>query len=252
MNVDINGLSVKYKNNGRENTALDRLSLYIKEGETCAVIGPSGCGKTTLIYVLSGILKDFTGEALLGGAAVDPKRQHIGLIPQNCGLLEWADVYRNAIIGIKTARTNAKPNRKNVISFLNKIGLGGYETKYPGSLSGGERQRVSIARAFLMKPDILLMDEPFSSLDAITREEMQHVFLNLLTDKPTTTLIVTHSIEEAIYLGQSIAVMSPAPGRIMEVVRNPLFGQKHLRVSEDFYRSIIELRKKAKEIWLNY
>jgi ABC-type nitrate/sulfonate/bicarbonate transport system ATPase subunit len=251
MNVDIQGLSVSYKNKRGDTLAIGGLDLHLEAGETCAVIGPSGCGKTTLVYVLSGIIKDYNGEALLNGRKADPKRQRIGLIPQSCGLLEWADVYHNAALGMKLAGQDAKPDREAVISFLHKIGLGGLERAYPGTLSGGQRQRVAIARALLMKPDILLMDEPFSALDAITREEMQRVFLNLWSERPVTSVIVTHSIEEAFCLGQSIAVMSPAPGRIAEKINNPLFGQKGLRTSDMYYRSVIEMRKKAKELWKN-
>jgi NitT/TauT family transport system ATP-binding protein len=251
LNVDVRGLSVTYKSIAGDTPALDDVSLHVDAGETCAVIGPSGCGKTTLMHVLSGIITDFCGEALLNGSPVNPKRQHIGLIPQSCGLLEWADVYHNAVLGMRIARPEEKIDRQYVMSFLKRLGLGGHDLKYPGSLSGGERQRTAVARAFLMRPDLLLMDEPFSSLDAITREEMQDVFLIVWTDHPVTAVIVTHSIEEALYLGQSIAFMSPAPGRIIKTIRSPLFGQRKLRTSEQYYRSVAEMRNKAKELWSN-
>lgn len=248
MNVDVRNLSVTYRNINGNTRALSGLGLHVDGGETCAVIGPSGCGKTTLLYVLAGVIKGFSGEALLDGAPPNPKRHRIGLIPQYYGLLEWADVMHNAALGRSISRPGLKDKRA-VTSFLSSIGLGGLERKYPGALSGGQRQRVAIARAFLMQPDILLMDEAFSALDAITREEMQDLFLRLWSEAPVTSIIVTHSIEEALCLGQSVAVMSPAPGRIVEIVRNPLFGKKGLRASDNYYKSVAELKTRAGELW---
>lgn len=249
LNIDIRGLCVSYSGSGADTPALSGLDLKLKAGGTCAVIGPSGCGKTTLLYVLSGIIKAFRGVALLGGEPADPRRQRIGLIPQDYGLLEWAKVYHNATLGTRIASPHAKPDRREVMSFLSAIGLGGLERKYPGALSGGQRQRVAIARAFLMKPGVLLMDEAFSALDAITREQMQDLFLKLWNDNPVTSVIVTHSIEEALCLGGSIAVMSPAPGRVAEIISNPLFGKRGLRESAQYYSLVAELREKAKRLW---
>lgn len=251
MDVDIRGLIVTYGRGNGGTTALAGLDLHVSAGETCAVIGPSGCGKTTLLYVLSGIISEFRGKALLGGEAIDPRRQRIGLIPQDYGLLEWADVYHNAVLGQRISRPGMSPDRQRVISFLDSIGLGGLEHKYPGSLSGGQRQRAAIARAFLTEPDILLMDEAFSALDAITREGMQDLFLDIWSERPVTSLIVTHSIEEALCLGKTIAIISGAPGRVAAVLENPLFGERGLRTSQGFYDAVIALRKKAKELWAN-
>ena len=141
MNIEIKGLSVKYKNERKEVLAIDGLNLSVDSGGICSLIGPSGCGKTTLLYALSGIIKNFSGEALLNGNPADPKRQRIGLVTQNYALLEWANVYRNAVLGAEIKGLNI--DKKEVSSFLSKAGLAGLERKYPCSLSGGQRQRVS-------------------------------------------------------------------------------------------------------------
>lgn len=247
MNIEIKDLSVKYKNFKDEVKAVDNLDLTVDSGEICALIGPSGCGKTTMLYVLSGIIKNYTGEVLLGGDPVDPKLQRLGLVPQNYALLDWANVYDNAALGASITRRNI--NKQEITSFLSEIGLMGLEKKYPNTLSGGQKQRVSIARAFLMRPDILLMDEPFSALDTITREEMQDVFYDVWHKYKPTVIFVTHSIEEAVCIGQKIAIMSPAPGRIIRIVDNPLFECKCKRTSREHFDFILMVRKYAEKSW---
>jgi len=247
LNIEIKGLSVKYKNERKEVLAVDNLNLSVDSGGICSLIGPSGCGKTTLLYALSGIINNFSGEALLGGIPADPKRQRIGLVTQNYALFEWANVYRNAALGADIKGIII--DKKEVSSFLSKAGLAGLERKYPRSLSGGQRQRVSIARAFLMRPDVLLMDEPFSALDAISRENMQNVFLDVWSKYNPTVIFVTHSIEEAVFLGQKIAVMSVSPGHIERTIENPLFGLDNKRATQDYYDFILTVRKNVETLW---
>lgn len=247
MNIEIRGLCVRYGHGAACNTAIEGFDLFVKSGETCAVIGPSGCGKTTLIHVLSGIIKGYEGAALLNGIPADPRRQRIGLIPQGCGLFEWLSVLQNAELGVKTS--GMKAQRQETLRMLSRLGLEGTEKRYPNTLSGGQKQRTAMARTLLRKPDILLMDEPFSSLDAITREIVQDVFLSIWSESPVTAVIVTHSMEEAVYLGRNIVVMSCAPGRVAALFQNPLFGQRRLRKSRCYYDLVAELRKQAKELW---
>lgn len=247
MDVEVKGLSVKYINEGRETPALEGLDLSVDSGRICSLIGPSGSGKTTLLYVLSGIIKKFNGKVLLGGVPADPKLQRIGLVTQNYSLLEWKNVYGNAALGMEIK--DKKTDKQEISSFLSKIGLTGFERKYPCSLSGGERQRVAIARAFLMKPDILLMDEPFSALDALTRENMQYIFLDVWNRYRPTVIFVTHSVEEAVFLGQKIAIMSAGPGRIEQVLENPLFGLENKRISEGYSDFILAVRKSVETLW---
>jgi NitT/TauT family transport system ATP-binding protein len=247
--IDIEALSVTYKTERGEFPAVDGLDLHMDKGDICALIGPSGCGKSTLLYVLSGIIAPNGGRALIAGQPVNPKAQRIGLVPQSYGLLDWADVTRNATLGLRVKGDDISEAMPAVSHMLEKLGLTALQRKYPRQLSGGQRQRVAIARAFLMRPDVLLMDEPFSALDAITREDMQDVFLGVWREYAITTLFVTHSIEEAAYLGRRIAVMSPAPGRIVRVIDNPLFGQSDLRLSPGFYSFVMKLRETVKKDW---
>lgn len=248
--VTIDKLTVKYNTPSGDLTALRGISLRLARGEICAVIGPSGCGKSTLLHVLSGIVKGYEGQVLINGSPVNPRAQKIGLIPQNYGLLEWETVYGNILLGLRLKRENIKRHREAVEAVVEALGIGGLMDRYPSGLSGGQRQRVSIARAFVMDPDLLLMDEPFSALDAITREEMQELFVRFWKSRRVSTLFVTHSIEEALYIGERIAVFTPAPGRISRVMDNSAFGLQELRFNKLFYDLTLDLRKIVKEEWL--
>jgi NitT/TauT family transport system ATP-binding protein len=247
--IDVEGLSVKYRSKEGEFPAVHDFSIKLEKGDICAIIGPSGCGKSTFLYVLSGIITNYEGKVLIAGKPANPKLQRIGLIPQNYGLLEWADVYNNVTLGLDIKRCGIKEYRAYIAYILDRMGLAALKSKHPRSLSGGQRQRVSIARSFILKPDILLMDEPFSALDAITREEIQDLFLNIWKENSVSTIFVTHSIEEAVYLGRKIAIMSPSPGRILNIFDNPLFGRDNLRMSHEYYSFTMEIRRMVKGVW---
>lgn len=247
--IDIKALDVTYKTDKGDYPAVQGLDLHIDKGDICALIGPSGCGKSTLLYVLSGIISQNGGEALIDGQQVDPRKQRIGLVPQHYGLLDWADVTHNATLGLKVKGADVSADEPFITELFERLGLQALKNKYPRQLSGGQRQRVAIARSFIMRPDVLLMDEPFSALDALTREDIQDLFLSVWQEHATTTLFVTHSIEEAVYLGRKIAVMSPAPGRIVRELDNPLFGKSDLRLSRAFYAFVMDLRAMVKEDW---
>jgi len=239
--ISIKDLSVKYQSNLGETLALDKINIDIASGDIYTFIGPSGCGKSTLLYVLSGILTEYGGTVTINGRAVDPRTQRIGLILQNYGLLPWKNVYQNTMLGlrIKHDRTDLDDYSRYI---LNELGIADLLQRYPRELSGGQQQRVAIARAFIMKPDLLLMDEPFSALDAITREEMQALFLDIWQRHSVTTIFITHSVDEALYLGRKIVVLSDAPGRIMEVVDNPCFQLDNLRFRDEYYAMSVRLR----------
>lgn len=239
--IVINDLSVKYRSQSEETLALDRLNFDIKTGEIYTFIGPSGCGKSTLLYVLSGILKDYSGQVSIDGREIDPKTLRIGLILQNYGLLPWKNVYKNTMLGMKIKNDQQKLDDYSSY-ILSQLGIDHLLDRYPKELSGGQQQRVAIARAFILKPDLLLMDEPFSALDAITREEMQELFLKIWKQNSVTTVFITHSVDEALYLGSKIVVFSQAPGRILEVLDNPCFQQDNLRFRDEYYEMSMKLR----------
>ncbi len=223
--IRVSNLTFSYDTaEGGKITALSDLSLHVPRGGTCAVIGPSGCGKSTLLRILAGVEHRFTGTVTLEDAPVDPMRHVIGFIPQNYGLLPWKTVQDNIRLSwrVKHPDRSVPPEESEMLS---RLGLDEpLLHRFPRELSGGQQQRASLARAFLLQPDVLLMDEPFSALDAITREEMQAVFFSLWHAHNVTTVLVTHYVEEALYLGQRIVVLTAAPGRVASVIENPFFA----------------------------
>lgn len=239
--IEVKDLSVKYGGKNEEVPALDKINIEIATGEIYTFIGPSGCGKSTFLYVLSGIFRDYTGTVLIDGRPVDPSKQRIGLILQNYGLLPWKNVYQNIMLGLKIKGQGRQDQYHHYI--LQQLGIDQLLDRYPKELSGGQQQRVAIARAFLLQPDILLMDEPFSALDAISREEMQELFLKIWQEHNVTTVFITHSVDEALYLGSKIVVFSAAPGRIMQVLDNPCFQLDNLRNQDKYYDMSMQLRK---------
>ena len=244
--IEIRDLSVKYKVKKEEVPALEKININMETGDIYAFIGPSGCGKSTLLHVLSGILKDYKGTAEIAGNKIDPKLHRIGLVLQNYGLLPWKNVYDNAVMGLKIKGEKTNGYEKYI---LEKLGLSELVKRYPKELSGGQKQRVAIARAFILKPDLLLMDEPFSALDAITREEMQELFLKIWKENKVSTIFITHSVEEALCLGRKIVIMSPSPGRIVKVLENKVFGMENLRLRDEYYSMSKEIRKIIEESW---
>jgi len=239
--IAIKDLSVSYGYQDDAILVLDKININIGQGEIYTFIGPSGCGKSTFLYVLSGILQDYTGTVLIDGRPVNPKAQRIGLILQNYGLLPWKNVRQNIILGVKI---KGQPRQEEYYDYiLKQLGIDQLLDRYPKELSGGQQQRVAIARAFLLKPDILLMDEPFSALDAISREEMQELFLKIWQEHNVTTVFITHSVDEALYLGSKIVVFSDAPGKILGVYDNPCFQLDNLRYRDEYYEMSMHFRK---------
>lgn len=246
--IEIKNLYVHYEARGEHCTALENINLELGAGKTCAVIGPSGCGKSTLLKILAGIIRNYDGTVQINGQPIRPVQQRIGFIPQNYGLLPWKNVYENIYLSAKIKNKSPEDSRA-LDSLIQQLGLAGLENRHPGELSGGQQQRVALARSFLLKPDLLLMDEPFSALDAITREEIQNVFLQVWRKYSVSTVLVTHNVEEALYLGQKIVVLSGIPGSINKVIDNPLFGVEDVRNHQDFFQFSLELRKMIKEDW---
>ncbi|MDD4601338.1 Vitamin B12 import ATP-binding protein BtuD [bioreactor metagenome] len=247
--IKINNLSVTYQSLEDCYAALDNINLELEAGETCAIIGPSGCGKSTLLKVLAGIITNFDGTVEINDQPIRPSKQRIGFIPQNYGLLPWKNVDENIRLGAKIKGLSSASGTEDIALLLEELGLKGLERRYPGELSGGQQQRVALARAFLLKPDLLLMDEPFSALDAMTREEIQDVFLAVWREHAVSTILVTHHVEEAVYLGRKIVILSVSPGTVSTIIDNPLFGVEDVRNHEDFFQLCRQLRKKIKEDW---
>ena len=217
--LSIENLEVKYGNT----VALKDFSLTIKKGEIYSLIGPSGCGKSTLLKVLCGIIRNYSGQIAFNGEAFTPREVSIGYVPQHYGLLEWKTVKENIFLSYKLNSTKVL-REAEVSEIINSLEIDDIQNRYPSQLSGGQKQRVALARAFISQPDILLMDEPFSSLDTFTSEASQRLFLRLWEKYKVTTLFITHNIHEAVSIGEHIIVMSKSPGRIIHQGENPLFN----------------------------
>ena len=223
-------------------TVLDHINLHIAPGERWAVIGPSGCGKSSMLHVLAGLQTVTSGSVQYQGAAHTKPHGEISVILQEYGLFPWKTVEQNVGLPLELQKVPKKEIKTRVNEMLAQLKLSEHGRKYPSELSGGQRQRVAIARALIAQPKVLLMDEPFSALDALTRETMQNIVLELCERQNLTLVMVTHNIEEAIFLGQKIAVFSDNSGRISHIADNGHSGEVSYRGTEEFYRHCSLLR----------
>jgi NitT/TauT family transport system ATP-binding protein len=198
--------------------AFRNVELTVRSNEVLCIVGPSGCGKTTLLRCIGGLLAPSSGHILIDGQVVDSPRQGVTIVFQHFGLLPWKTVAENVGFGLKMARAPRQLIAERVEHYIQRVGLGGFETHYPYQLSGGMQQRVGLARALAVNPDILLMDEPFASVDAQTREVLQEELLELHDRERKTMVFITHSIDEAIVLGDRVAVMTTRPGQVKEIL----------------------------------
>jgi NitT/TauT family transport system ATP-binding protein len=232
---------------GRDGAAVEALrdiSLDIAPGEFVAIVGASGCGKSTLLRLVAGLVPASSGQVLLDGAPVTEPRTDTAMVFQAATLLPWADVLRNVTFPIRLMhRANAETNDK-ARALLATAGLAGFETKLPRELSGGMQQRVAICRALLQEPRVLLMDEPFGALDALTREEMSLELLRLWAARQMAVIFVTHSISEAVLLADRVVVMSPRPGRIADIMQVALPRPRSFEQegTEEFQRCAARIR----------
>jgi NitT/TauT family transport system ATP-binding protein len=212
--VEITGLNKWFG----ELEALRSIDVAVEQGEFIAVVGPSGCGKTTFLRIVAGLEPATSGTILLDGAPLAGPGSNRGFVFQNDSLLPWRTVLANALIGPEVAGRVGEKERKRTLDLLTLVGLGGFENYYPRQLSGGMRQRVNLARALAIDPDVLLMDEPFASLDAQTREIMQTELLRIWEQGRKTVLFVTHQIDEAVFLSDRVLVFARRPGRLQESI----------------------------------
>jgi NitT/TauT family transport system ATP-binding protein len=239
--IELRNVSLTYTNDKTSVPALCGVNLELQRGISYAIIGPSGSGKTSLLLLMAGLLKPTRGEIDFLGESLSRPHQKMALILQEYGLLPWKTVWENAALGLKIRGAAREVISARLQPILNELGLGDVINRYPGQISGGQKQRVALARALALNPELLLMDEPLSALDALTRENLQKLILKIWFQRRITIVLVTHSIEEAVFLGQEIIVLQ-TPGLIKAVVANPLMGAEDFRNDLNFHQKCTEVR----------
>ena len=228
--IKIKNLTVRYK----DESAIENLNLSIEKGKSYAIIGKSGCGKTTLLYTMAGIISNYEGKLEIEGES--------SLILQNLGLFNWFNVYKNILLGLNKSSLTKEEKNKLVNNIIEELDLNEVKNKYPKELSGGQKQRVAIARTIISNPEILLLDEATSALDSINKEKIQELLLDIKNKKKITMILVTHNIEEAVFLGEEIIVMKD--GNIKSIISNKYFGDKNIRMKKEYIEICNEVRGK--------
>ncbi|MCS7281013.1 MAG: ABC transporter ATP-binding protein [Desulfobacterota bacterium] len=228
----------------RQKILFKNFSLFVERGESLAVLGPSGCGKTTFLYLVAGLLEPKEGEIIIGNQRLKGPREKTALILQDYGLLPWKTIKENVELGLKFR----KPSSDNLSDYwIRRLNLSDVKDKYPHQVSGGQKQRAAIARSLVLKPDLILMDEPFSSLDAPTRESLQDLILDLKRDENLTIILVTHTIEEAVYVGRKILILLDPPHTNPPIIVNE---EKTIRRNDETFTSLcLKLRDHIGKLW---
>jgi sulfonate transport system ATP-binding protein len=231
--LDIRGLNKQYEVKGQPLAVLQDIHLTIEPGEFVSIVGTSGCGKSTLLRLVIGLEEGYQGEILLDGHRVRGTNLNRGIVFQEHRLFPWLNVEKNIGLGLLNSKLTEGQQRQTIREHIELVGLQGFEKAYPHQLSGGMSQRVAIARALVNRPDILLLDEPFGALDAMTRAHLQQELHRIWQAEGITMILVTHDVEEAVYLGNKVVVMEPRPGRIRRTIPVPLAHPRD-RTSHDF------------------
>lgn len=233
--LSFDAVSKTYEAKAGPLTALESFDLTVAAGESVVIIGPSGCGKSTSLLLAAGLLQPSTGHVVIKGQEITVPRLETALILQDFGLLPWKTIFDNAALGLLIRHIDKKERRERVMSALEQVGLAEFASAYPSELSGGMRQRLALARVLALDADLLLMDEPLSSIDALLREGLQDMLLELKQARGYAQVLVTHSIEEAVLLGQRIVIMTARPGRVHTIIENPGVGAPEYRNDPHFH-----------------
>ena len=214
--IAVEEVSRIFTNGARTVYALERVSCQIQTGAFVSIVGPSGCGKSTLLKIISGLMPASSGKVAVGGKFVAEPLENVGMVFQAPVLLKWRSVMGNVLLPVEFAKLDTASHMDRARALIKLVGLEGFEDMYPHQLSGGMQQRVSLCRALVTDPQLLLMDEPFGALDAMTRDELDLELLRIWEERRKTVVFVTHSIQEAVFLSDHVFVMSARPGRLLE------------------------------------
>lgn len=245
--IELNGVVKFYSQNNTDFLALQDVTFDVYEGEFLCIVGPSGCGKSTLLKLVSGLLPITRGSILFKGRPVNCVQENMAMVFQNPVLLEWRSVFDNVMLPVEILRWEEKTHRKKASDLLRLVGLADFEKKYPRQLSGGMKQRVSLVRALISDPSVLLMDEPFGALDAITRENLSYELLNIWKETGKTIVFVTHDISEAVFLGDRVIILTSRPGSVADVIKVDLerprspetrINPRHIELAHQIYKII--------------
>ena len=244
--IDVQGVSKSYVTHDGAVEAIRSVSFQVHRGEFVAILGPSGCGKSTLMLIIAGLLEPSDGKVYMAGSQVVSPQTDIGIVFQRPVLLDWRNALGNVLIQVELRRLNPQDYEARARYLLKSTGLEGFENKYPFELSGGMQQRVSICRALVHNPPLLMMDEPFGALDALTREQMRIDVERVMMEEQKTVLFVTHSIPEAVQLADRVVVMGPRPSVIERIIDIDLPRPRHRAVQEsprflDYVREITDI-----------
>lgn len=215
IKLSVRNITKRYAG-ARKTTALENVSFDVRTGEFLMLVGPSGCGKSTLLSIIAGLTESTEGDILVNGAKVTGPGRDRGLVFQDGALFPWLNVRKNVEFGLKQAGVSSQDRRERALAYLEKVGLTAFSESSLHELSGGMRQRVALARCLVLEPEVVLMDEPFSALDALTREELYEELQGLWEGRSTTVIFVTHNVREAVTLGDRVILLAPRPGRIQE------------------------------------
>jgi NitT/TauT family transport system ATP-binding protein len=230
--ISIKGVSKLFSARNGAVQALDQVDLAVAHGEFVSIIGPSGCGKSTLLMLITGLAPATTGSIHIGGKLIDAPTSDLGIVFQQDVLLEWRTALENVVLQAQIRKQNVVEARQRARQLLAMVGLEAFASAYPHELSGGMRQRVAICRALLHDPPLLVMDEPFGALDALTRDQLNIDLLRIWSERRMTVLFVTHSIPEAVFLSDRVVVMSPRPGHIERIITIDLPRPRRLSVRQ--------------------
>ncbi len=244
--INLDGITFGFAGDGPP--VFDSFTWHVGKGEPWSVTGPSGCGKSTLLLLLAGLLKPQRGTVRIGGRPLQHPSGRTGLILQDYELLPWATVLENVMLGPRLQAGRPVPGRDAALAWLERLGIRDLARRYPREISGGQRQRAAIARTLLLEPELVLMDEPFSALDAANREALQQLTLDMCAERRITLIVVTHNVEEACLLGRHILLLAGMPNRHPDVISNPHAAGTAGAAGEAHAAACARLRERLREV----